>query len=382
MITRIKSTRIILEDSLLDGYVYFDGERITAVTTEELPHDAEYDFGDRYVSPGFIDIHTHGAGGNDFIDGDPDTVIRGAEYHLAHGTTSILPTLSAAPIDQMENAVKAIREAKESGRCHANIIGAHLEGPYFSPEQCGAQCTDYMTDPIPADYTRLVETYGNAIARWSYAPERDTDGSFAAYLTSHGVLAAAGHTNAIYDDMLRAEKNGCSLVTHLYSATSTITRKGGFRRLGVIESALLSDDMYVEIIADGRHLPPELIRLILKVKGTDKVALITDSLSIAGTDVKHGFMLKTEYIIEDGVCKLVDRSAFAGSIATADMLVRVVSGEAGVPLVDTVKMITKVPAEILRVNKGVLAAGRDADIVVFDDGINVTDIFVMGKKVK
>lgn len=382
MITRIKSTRIILENSLLDGYVYFDGSRITAVTGENLPYDTEYDFGNKYVSPGFIDIHTHGAGGNDFIDGDADTVIRGAEYHLSHGTTSILPTLSAAPIDQMENAVKAIKEAKESGRCRANIIGAHLEGPYFSPEQCGAQCTDYMTDPIPADYTRLVETYGDAIARWSYAPERDTDGGFAAYLTSHGVLAAAGHTNAIYDDMLRAEENGCKLVTHLYSATSTITRKGGFRRLGVIESALLSDDMYVEIIADGRHLPPELIRLILKVKGTDKVALITDSLSIAGTDVKHGFMLKTEYIIEDGVCKLVDRSAFAGSIATADMLVRVVSGEAGVPLVDTVKMITKVPAEILGVNKGILAEGRDADIVVFDDAINVSDIFVMGNKVK
>jgi N-acetylglucosamine-6-phosphate deacetylase len=150
----------------------------------------------------------------------------------------------------------------------------------------------------------------------------------------------------------------------------------------VIESALLSDDMYVEIIADGRHLPPELIRLILKVKGTDKVALITDSLSIAGTDVKHGWMLKTEYIIEDGVCKLVDRSAFAGSIATADMLIRVVSKEAGVPLLDTVKMMTKVPAEILGVNKGSLAAGLDADVVVFDDEINVSDIFVMGKKVK
>jgi N-acetylglucosamine-6-phosphate deacetylase len=139
--------------------------------------------------------------------------------------------------------------------------------------------------------------------------------------------------------------------------------------------------MYVEIIADGKHLPPELIKLILKIKGTDKVALATDSQAPAGTDAKRGIMGATEYIVEDGVCKLLDRSAFAGSIATADRLVRVIVNEVGESLENAVKMMTAVPAEIMKLNKGELAQGKDADIIVFDDDINVSDVFVMGKKV-
>ena len=139
--------------------------------------------------------------------------------------------------------------------------------------------------------------------------------------------------------------------------------------------------MYVEIIADGKHLPAELVRLILKIKGSDKVALVTDSLALAGSDITHGFMLETEFIIEDGVCKLMDRTAFCGSIATSDVLVRFMVNEVGVSLCDAVKMITKVPAEIMGLNKGRLEAGYDADIIVFDGDINVRKAFVMGKEV-
>ena len=203
---------------------------------------------------------------------------------------------------------------------------------------------------------------------------------FCRYMTQNGILVSAGHTNAIYDDMKTAEQNGCKLITHLYSCTSTITRECGFRRLGVIESAFLSDDLYVEIIADGRHLPHELIKLILKIKGTGKVALVTDSLEIAGTDIKEGGRSGSQFIVEDGVCKLYDRSAFAGSVALADRLIRVIL-ECGLSLCEAVKMMTRVPAEILGLNKGTLAQGYDADVIVFDDGINVSDAFVMGKKV-
>ena len=152
----------------------------------------------------------------------------------------------------------------------------------------------------------------------------------------------------------------------------------GFRRLGVIETTYLHDDMYAEIIADGRHLPPELIRLILKIKGTDRVALCTDSLALAGTNVKEGITLNVPFIIEDGVCKLRDRSAFAGSIATSDRLIRVMTSEVGVDMVTAVKMLTKVPAEILGLNKGILEAGKDADIVVFDDEVNMREVIVRG----
>lgn len=380
MITRIKSDRIILKDKLTSGYVYFAGNKITAVTQAQLPYDAEFDARDNYVSPGFIDIHTHGGAGYDFIN-SADDVINGCNFHLSHGTTSICPTISAAPFEKMARAVGYIEEAMKDERSASNILGAHMEGPYLSAAQCGAQCPDFITPPAFDDYSGLINRYGPSIARWSYAPENDKNGEFCRYITSKGIVASAGHTDAIYDDMKIAMDNGCTLVTHLYSCTSTITRDHGFRRLGVIETALLCDEIYAEIIADGKHLPPDLIRLILKAKGSDRVALVTDSLSLAGTDVKQGRMVDTEFIIEDGVCKLMDRSAFAGSIATADRLVRVMKDEVGVPIEEAVKMITAVPAEIMNLKKGSLAAEMDADIIVFDENVNVVDVWVMGRHI-
>ena len=374
---RIKSDKIIAGDKLISGYVYIDGNKIHAVTGEELPFDREYDKTGLYVAPGFIDTHTHGGNGYDFT-GKAEDIVEGCNFHMTHGTTTICPTISAAPFTVMSEAVFEVQKAQKSPALKSNLLGAHMEGPYLSKEQCGAQCTDYITPPDSTEYEALVETAGQAIARWTYAPENDTDGVFCKYLKEHGIVPSAGHTNAIYDDMCVAMENGCNLITHLYSCTSTVTRKQGFRRLGVLETAFLSDDIYAEIIADGRHLPAELIRLILKIKGTDRVLLTTDSLAIAGTDIKEGVMVSTEFIVEDGVCKLKDRSAFAGSIATADVLVRVLVKEVGVDMTDAVKMITKVPAEVMQLNKGVLANGKDADIVVFDEDIRIDSVFVMG----
>lgn len=381
MVNRIKSDKIITKYGLFSGYLYFENSKILDVTKEFIPFENEYDYTGLYVSPGFIDIHTHGGAGFDFVDSE-EAVIEGANFHLTHGTTSICPTISASPFPVMQHAVKFVDDAMKSGKCKANIIGAHLEGPYLSKSQCGAQCTDFITSPVKADYESLVKNYKSAIARWTYAPENDEGYEFTTFLARNGIVASAGHTNAEYSHIKSALGYGCKLITHLYSCTSTITRKQGFRHLGVIESAFLEDDIFVEIIADGKHLPPELIKLIIKNKGTDRVALVTDSLSLAGTDKTHGFMMETEYIIEDGVCKLVDRSAFAGSIATADRLVRVIVNEVGLPVCEAVKMITAVPAKIMKLNKGSLKSGLDADIVVFDDNIHIAGIFVMGEKIK
>ena len=340
MVTRLKSDKLIVGEVLRSGYVYMDEcGLITAVTSAELPYDVEYDYTGYYVAPGFIDMHTHGGAGHEFF-GSAEDIVQAANFHLSHGTTSICPTISAAPLSVMKKSVVEVKKAMNDISLEPNIIGLHLEGPYLSAEQCGAQCPDFITPPIPEEYKQLIDEAGDVIARWTYAPEND------------------------------------------YSCTSTITREFGFRKLGVIESVYLNDDMYAEIIADGRHLPPELIRLILKIKGTDRVALCTDSLALAGTDVTEGITLNVPFIIEDGVCKLRDRSAFAGSIATADVLVHVMVKEVGVSLVDVVKMITKVPAKILGLNsKGKLAKGMDADIVVFDEDVIVSDVFVMGIKI-
>lgn len=375
----IKSDKIIIGKSLFDGYVCIDGDKIVDVTDKPTSGDI-IDVTGRYVSPGFIEMHTHGAGGHAFMNSTVDDVVKGCDYHLMHGTTSIIPTISAGTFSTMREAVKNISIAQKEGGAKAHILGAHLEGPYLSKVQCGAQCPTFITPPIKEEYVSLINEYPDTVKRWTYAPENDIDGEFCKYLTEHGVIASAGHTDAKYQDMVRARDNGCRLVTHFYSCTSTITRDHGFRSLGVIESAYLLDDFTVEIIADGKHLPLELIKLILKIKGTDKVALCTDSLEIAGTDVTEGVMSGTEFIVEDGVCKLKDRSAFAGSVATADRLIKTMV-ECGVSVPEAVYMMSEVPAQLLKVNKGRIAKGYDADVVVFDENMKITDVFVGQNKV-
>lgn len=378
---RIRSDKIILNDKLFDGCVYFDNGKIGEVTAKEYPAEEEYDLTGYYVSAGFIDIHTHGGGGNPF-EGSVGQIVDGCNFHLMHGTTSICPTISAAEFCSMARSVENVREAMSDPRVKGTIIGAHLEGPYLSKNQSGAQCVEFITEPKEEEYLPLLDRYCDTISRWSYAPENDKEARFAKALKAYGIVASAGHTDAAYDDMTRAMENGCELVTHLYSCTSTITRDHGFRRLGVIETAYLSDDLYVEIICDGKHLPPELIRLIYKIKGADRIALVTDSLALAGTDQKHGFMQNTEFIIEDGVCKLMDRSAFAGSIATADRLVRVAAKDAGIPLLEAIKMITSTPAKIMKLSdKGNIACGMDADFVAFDENIQIKTVFARGNQI-
>ena len=381
MINRIKSKRIVLFDSVVSGYVYFENAKIVAVTADELPFDTEIDVGDKYVAPGFIDMHTHGGGGHDFLC-SVDDVVEGCNFHLSHGATSICPTLTSSPFEKMADGVRYVEAAMIDPRTRPNIIGAHLEGPYLSFKQSGAQSAGCITPPIAKDYEPLIEQHGKAIARWTYAPENDEGGAFCKYLSEHGIVPSLGHTDATYGDVLTAIENGCTSVTHLYSCTSTITRDHGYRVLGVTESALLFDELCAELICDGRHLPPELIRLAVKTKGVDNVMAVTDSLAIVGTDIKHGWLVDTEFVIEDGVCRLMDRSAFAGSIATADRCVRVLTSDVGLTFPEAVRMISAVPARVLGVNKGELARGKAADIVVFDSDVNISHIWVMGERVK
>ncbi len=375
---RIKSNRIICPKSVVSGYLYFEDGKIINITDRELPVDETYDVGDHWVSPGFIDIHTHGGGGNSFA-GSKEEILNGCNFHLRHGTTSICPTISADRFDKMAHSVGQIALAMKDTRLKSHIIGAHMEGPYLSAAQAGAQAPSHITPPVRADYLPLLQQYGDVIARWTYAPENDLEGDFADALKAYHVVASAGHTDAIYSQMRNAMEHGCKLVTHLYSCTSTVTRDHGFRRPGVIETAWLEDNLDVEIIADGKHLPKDLLRLIYKIKGSDHIVLVTDSLALAGCTQTYGFMQDTEYIIEDGVCKLLDRSAFAGSIATADRLVRVMVKDVGIDVPEAVKMITQIPARIMGLgNKGAVAVGYDADIVVFDDDIQIQQVFVGG----
>lgn len=377
MITKIINGKTVT-DEVKEEFVYFDEKEIISVTSEEMPYDNEIDADGGFICPGFIDLHCHGGGGADFSDGTEDAIRIASDIHLHHGTTSLFPTLMSLGKTDLRNKLEVFKRIKEKP---TNFCGVHLEGPYLSPDQCGAQKGDILRLPDYKEYTSILDEY--RISRWSYAPELDSDFGFLSELNKRGVLAAAAHTNATCSEMLAAEKCGCKLITHLYSATSTITRKNGFRTAGVTEEAYLSDNIFSELIADGRHLPNELILLAFKLIGSDRLALITDSMRAAGTDIKESFIGPigggVKCIIEDGVAKLPDRSAFAGSVATTDRLVATCV-KAGVPLTDAVKAMTKTPARIAGLkNKGELKRGYHADIVILNSDFKTQKVIAKGK---
>ena len=349
----------------------------------EVPEAEVIDAQGRYISPGFIDIHVHGGGGADFMDGTEEAFLTIAQLHARFGTTALVPTTLTAEKEDLLHTLDVYEKAHQRNTNGAAFLGIHLEGPYFALSQRGAQDPRYIRNPDPAEYEEILH-YSSSIVRWSAAPELEGAISFGQRLRQQGILAAIAHTDAYYDDVLTAYENGYSLVTHLYSAMSGVTRKNAFRYAGVIESAYLLD-LDVEIIGDGVHLPAPLLKLVYKIKGPDRTALITDAMRGAGMpegesilgSLKNGLPV----IIEDGVAKLPDRTSFAGSVATFDRLVRNMVTMADVPLLDAVRMASTTPARIMGVHdrKGSLAKGKDADIVIFDENINVGMTMVEGR---
>ncbi|MGI5172772.1 N-acetylglucosamine-6-phosphate deacetylase [Treponema sp. OMZ 840] len=389
MTTLIKNVLIVDGGKTKKGNIYIHDGKIKDVIpgTAGVEADTVIDGNNRYASAGFIDSHTHGAGGYDFMDGTAEAYIAACKMHLKHGTTTILPTTLSASVEELVKSLKAFKEAQEKMKDEQYLPGLHLEGPYFAMAQKGGQDPRYIKDPEPAEYTHIVELAQGAILRWSIAPERKGAMEMGDYLVSQGIIPTIAHTDATYEDCVEGLKHGYKHVTHLYSCTSTITRKSGFRILGVTEAAYCLDELTVELIADGCHLPPELLNMIVKCKGVDKISLVTDSLRPAGLDVKTTIIGSKEdgreCIIEDGVAKLPDRSAFAGSIATADRLVKTMWKKAGISLEDTITMMCENPAKLLKIDtfKGRLLPGYDADIVLFDDNVNITTVLYKGKTV-
>ena len=337
-----------------------------------------------YLSPGFIDIHTHGGGGHDFMDGTLKAFLGAAEAHLAHGTTAIVPTTTSCDETEMVHILQLFKTAKEQNNRGAKFLGLHLEGPYFSQEQRGAQDIRYLRLPDREQYERILAA-SDDIIRWSAAAELPGAMEFARCLRSYGILPSIGHSNAMYHEVVEAFENGFTHVTHLYSGTSGVRRIGLYRHGGVIESAFLIDGMTVEIIADGCHLPPELLKLVYSIKGAEKIALVTDSMRGAGLSggpsVLGSLHGGQSVIVEDGIAKLPDRSSFAGSTATADRLVRTMVHQADVPLIDAVRMMSLTPAEIVGVSnsKGSITVGKDADIVLFDENVCVKKVVLNGR---
>lgn len=382
-----KNARIITPTGIAPGELLAaDGriEKIAFGAALNAAADRTLDAGGRYLSPGFIDIHTHGAGGADFMDGDLDAIYQACATHLRHGTTAIAPTTITGSTESLFDFVDLFQGVELRRAGLPEILGMHLEGPYFSPAQSGAQDPKHMRPPQPEEYLEVLRR-SDRVARWSFAIELDGAMEFLRVLRESGIVSSLAHSDATTEQVFGAVDNGLACLTHFYSGMSGVRRVNAYRVGGAIEAGYLLDDLYVEVIADGKHLPAELLQLIYKVKGADRICLVSDSMRAAGMpdgDYRLGNRdTGLEVVVEDGVAKMPDRTAFAGSVATADRLVRTMRALTGAPLHEVVKMMTLTPAKLMRIDarKGSLAEGKDADILVFGENIDIDMVMVRGE---
>lgn len=383
---KIVNARIYDPEPRPEGAILLEDGKVLAVTDAcgDFFADRTLDAEGMLAVPGFVDIHVHGGGGRSVMEGAPEAVVQMANAHARFGTTSILPTAWTAPIPEIERAVDAVRAASALP-CDAAIAGVHLEGPFLSPNQAGAQQPGALRTPAQGGWRELLDRW-DGIRMMGVAPELEGAQALAAELERRGIVASVAHSDADEAAMRRAVEWGFRDVTHVYSGCSTFTRRGGFRVPGVVECALAWEELTVQVIADGCHLPKTMLKLIYNAKGADGIELITDGLDYAGCDLREGSRYTQlnglDVIYEDGVMKLDGRQAFAGSVATADRLLRTMA-DAGVPLRDALRMLTVNPARRIRLkNKGRIVPGGDGDVVLLDARLNVTGVVSRGRVIR
>lgn len=381
MFKQIVNGRILTPQGWLEGgSLIIEKNKIKAVLNSDVHVEGAevIDAKGCSVVPGGIEMHVHGGGGRDFMEGEEEAFRVAVKAHMKHGTTAIFPTLSSSTVPMIEAACKTCDKlmAEED----SPIMGLHLEGPYFNIKQAGAQIPEWITPPVPEDYNKLLDTY-KCLKRWDEAPELPGSLEFIKACREHRVLPAIAHTRATYEDVAAAHKAGMTHATHFYNAMPVVYKNREFKVPGTVESILAEQDMTVEVIADGIHVPPVMLRMVYQIKGVERTALITDSLACAASEGDAAF--DPRVILEDGVCKLADRSALAGSIATMDRLIRTCVQQANIPLADACRMASETPAKIMGIydRKGSLENGKDADIIMFDADLNLTYVMQMGHEV-
>lgn len=381
MLTQIINGHILTPGGWLkDGSILLCDDRIVEVTNSDLAVIGAkvVDARGMYIVPGFVAMNIHGAAGHDFKEGTEEAFRKAVAAHQRYGATTIFPTISSSPFTTIRQCAEVCeRLMTEPG---SPILGLHLEGPYLNPKMAGAMFSDVVKNPDPEEYRSLIEET-KCVRRWDASPELPGAMDFARYLKEKGILVSITHTEAEFDLIREAYNTGFSHVAHFYNAMPGFHKRREYKYEGTVESVYLMDGMTVEVIADGRHLPSTILRLVYKLKGVECTCLVTDALAYAANDGKQPD--DSRIVIDNGVCKLADHSALVGSIATSDQLIRTMVEKAKLPLEDAIRMASETPARLMGVydRVGSLQKGKDADVLIIDRKLNVRQVWCKGQVV-
>lgn len=373
----IKNCNIIYLDKIEAGSILIQNGKIKEINPQNENEQHVIDGKGLYLAPGFIDVHIHGAGGCDTMDGTKESLNTIAKTVVKHGTTSFCPTTMTMPVEAIHKSIEVIKDAKQNGTDGANVLGAHLEGPFISPKAIGAQNPDHLQKLSMDTYNAMVGDDRDAVTSITLAPEVPGALDVIKELSKENVLVSMGHTKATYEEAIEGIKAGASHVTHLFNAMTPFTH----REPGVVGAAY-DTDITAEVITDGIHVSYPALRTTFKVKGTDKCLLVSDAMCACGMPDGMYALGGQDVIVESGAARLKN-GALAGSVLTIDNAIKNLKNNTDLPLNEIVRMATYNPAMYAKVetHKGLIKEGYDADLVLFDENISIKKVIVGGKEV-
>ena len=376
------NARLIFPDGIRDGLdVVVEHGKIAAISERSLAHRKHevIDLNGNYLAPGFIDIHVHGALDRDTMEASAEAFGAVCDFHASGGTTSLLLTTATAPIEAIIKVLEAVRDCRPA---ISAVAGVHVEGPFISKAKAGAQCPEFIQDPSPAAVRQLLE-HADVLKRVTIAPELPEALEAIEAFRARGISVSGGHSDAWDEDARAAFDRGMRSVTHTFNCMSTARPRGIYRVAGLLEFALSESDISCELIADGHHVSPTLMKMLYRAKGPRGICLITDATAGAGLPEGSRFALfGKNCIVENGVCILADHSALAGSAARMIDLIRMMVREVDVPLNQAIAMATENPAHAIGLEtKGRFIVGADADLIVLSPQLDVVQTFGGGELV-
>src|SRR5882757_109540 len=376
------NARLIFADGIRDGLeVVVEEGKIAAICERSLAHRKHeiIDLHGNYLAPGFIDLHVHGALGRDTMEASAEAFRSICDFHASGGTTSLLLTTATAPLNEILKVLQAVRDFRSA---ITPIVGVHVEGPFISKAKAGAQRAEFIQDPSPAAVRQLLE-YADVLKRVTIAPELPGALEAIEIFHAHGISVSGGHSDVWDEDARAAFDRGMRSVTHTFNCMSSARRRGVYRVAGLLEFALSEPDISCELIADGHHVSPTLMKMLYRAKGAQEICLVTDATAGAGLPNGSRFALfGKDCIVENRVCLLADHSALAGSAARMINLVRMMVREVNVPLNEAIAMATENPARAIGIEtKGRLIVGADADLLVLSPQLDVVRTFRCGEVV-